>query len=87
MSLRYCRPSLTLPAKCDGCSAPFSLEHVLYCKKEGLVIQQHNEIRDALGDIAAMAYQEEPLGDIAAMAYQEVTKEPIIREADCCTCC
>ena len=69
LSLRYCRPSLGLPAICDGCSAPFSLEHALDCKKGGLVIQRHNEVRDALGDIAAKA-------------YQEVTKEPIIREAD-----
>ena len=69
LSLRYCRPSLGLPAICDGCGAPFSLEHALDCKKGGLVIQRHNEVRDALGDIAAKA-------------YREVTKEPIIREAD-----
>ena len=56
LSLRYCRPSLGLPANCDGCNAPFSLEHALDCKKGGLVIQRHNEVRDALGDIATMAY-------------------------------
>ena len=69
LSLCYCRPSLGLPAICDGCGAPFSLEHALDCKKGGLVIQRHNEVRDALGDIAAKA-------------YREVTKEPIVREAD-----
>ena len=33
----------------------------------GLVIQRHNEIRDALGDLASIA-------------YQEVVREPVKRE-------
>ena len=69
LTLRYHRPSLRMPAQCDGCGATFSLEHALDCKKGGLVTQRHNEVRDALGDIAAMA-------------YREVTKEPIVREPD-----
>ena len=32
--------------------------HALDCKKGGLVIPQHSEARDALGDIAALGYKE-----------------------------
>lgn len=35
-----------------------------------MVTQRHNEVRDALGDIAALAY------------YKEATREPVVREAD-----
>ena len=37
-----------LPARCDGCDAPFTLQHALACKKSGLVIFRHNKIRDEL---------------------------------------
>ena len=52
----------------DGCGDPFNLTHTLDCKKGGLVTQQHNEVRDALGDIAAPA-------------YNEIVREPVVREA------
>ena len=38
------------------------------CKIGGLVTQQYNEVRDALGDIAALAFK--------------VTREPVVRKAD-----
>ena len=44
------------------------MEHALDCRIGGLVIQQHNEIRDALRDLASIA-------------YKEVTREPVVREA------
>ena len=69
LALRYQRPISRISEKCDGCGAFFSLEHALDCKKGGLVTQRHNEIRDALGDIAAMA-------------FKEVVREPIVKEAD-----
>ena len=69
LSIRYCRTSLALPALCDGCGAPFTLEHALDYKKVGLVTLRHDKVRDALGDIAAMA-------------YRGVTREPIVQEAD-----
>ena len=46
----------------------FNLQHALDCKKGGLVTLRHNEVRDALGDIASMA-------------YKDVVREPIVREA------
>ena len=67
LALHYQRPSFRMPAYCDGCGATFSLEHALDCKKGGLVTQRYNEVRDALGDIAALA-------------YREVIREPLLRE-------
>ena len=68
-AIRYCRPLLRMPVSCDGCGAPFDLGHALDCKKGGLVTQRHNEVRDALGDIAALT-------------YKKVVREPVVREAD-----
>jgi hypothetical protein len=61
------RPLLRLPALCDGCGSQFTTGHALDCRKGGLVIQRHNEIRDALGDLASIA-------------YKEVLREPVIRK-------
>ena len=69
LAIRYSRPLLRMPANCDGCGGPFDMTHALDCKKGGLVTQRHNEVRDALGDIAALA-------------YKEVVREPVVREAD-----
>ena len=41
--------------------------HALDCCRGGLVIQHHNEVRDALGDIAALT-------------FREVIWEPVVRE-------
>ena len=56
-----------MPALCDGCGCQFITGHALDCRKGGLVIQRHNEIRDAFGDLASIA-------------YKEVLREPVIRE-------
>ena len=50
---------------CDGCGSQFSTGHPLDCRKSGLVIQRHNVIKDALGDLASIA-------------YKEVVREPIV---------
>ena len=67
--MRYQRPLLRMPATCDGCGVAFNLEHALDCRKGGLVIQRHNEIRDALVDLASIA-------------FRNVIKEPIVKEAN-----
>ena len=41
----------------DKCGGIFSLTHALYSCKGGLITQCHNEIRDALGDLAALGCQ------------------------------
>jgi hypothetical protein len=55
ISMRYGDAPPDLPARCDGCDAPFTLQHALACKKGGLVIFRHNEIRDELVNIAGKA--------------------------------
>ena len=45
VALRYRNPLLSVPSSCDGCGAPFLLDHVLVCRKGGLIIQHHNEVR------------------------------------------
>ena len=70
LAVRYYRPVVALPAACDGCGAPTSVAHALSCRKGGLVIRRHNEVRDALGEMMAMAFG------------QQIVKEPIVKEAD-----
>ena len=56
-----------LPGICDGCRGEFSIQHALACKKEGLITLRHNEIRDAVGDLASLY-------------WKHIRREPIIRE-------
>ena len=68
LAIRYKKPLLEVPPYCDGCNAPFDLSHALSCKRGGLVTQRHNEVGDAFGDLASLA-------------YSQVIKEPVVREA------
>ena len=68
LSIHYRKPLLFLPTNCDGCGAPFDLSHALSCRRGGLVIHRHNEVQDAFGDLADLA-------------WGQVVKEPIVREA------
>ena len=45
-----------MPKSCDGCVAEFSIEHALDCRFGDLVTRRHNEIRDAIGDLASLAW-------------------------------
>ena len=69
LSLRYNRSLMLMPPTCDGCGAAFTLSHALDCRKGGLVVRRHNEIRDALGDLACLA-------------YKDVIREPVVRDGD-----
>ena len=68
LALRYRKPLLDLPPFCDGCGAPFTVEHSLDCRVGGLVGYRHNEVRDAVGDLASLA-------------WGQVTREPVICES------
>ena len=68
LALRYRKPLQSIPSTCDGCSAAMDLSHALSCRRGGLVTQRHNEVRDAFGDLAALA-------------WSQVIKEPVVREA------
>ena len=55
LSLRYNRSLILMPPTCDGYGAAFTLSD---CRRGGLVVRRHNEIRDALGDLACLAYKD-----------------------------
>jgi hypothetical protein len=66
--IRYGITPPDLPEVCDGCDARFTLQHALGCKKGGLVIFRHNEIRDELVHMAGKA-----------LTPSAVRDEPLIR--------
>ena len=58
-----------MPSSCDGYGSAVSLSHTLDCRKGGLITQCHNEIRDGLGDLMALA-------------YKDVIRELVVREGN-----
>ncbi len=67
LCLRYSKPLLLTPPNCDGCGNPFTTSHALDCRRGGLVIQRHNEIRDLIFDLSSLV-------------WSQVVKEPLIDE-------
>ena len=53
--LRYGIWPINLCERCDGWEAGFSVDHMLSCKKGGLVCQHHEDTRDEAGSLAANA--------------------------------
>jgi hypothetical protein len=77
--MRHAETPHNFPDKCDGCDAHFSLQHALGCKKGGLVIFRHDEIRDELVSLASRAFtpsaaHNEPL--IHGCATEKVKTSP-----------
>ena len=68
LALQYRKLLLYLPPLCDRCGAPFTVKHALDCLVGGLVRQCHNEVRDAVGDLASLT-------------WGQVTKEPVVCES------
>ena len=66
---RYRKPLKRSFSRCDGCQQDFDLQHALSCKKGGLVTLRHNEIRDAVGDLASIL-------------WKGVKREPVVKEPD-----
>ena len=63
LALQYKKPLLNLSPYCDGCGGVFSVDHALHCQIGGLVGQRHNEVHDAIGNLASLAWgqvQKEP---------------------------
>eukprot|EP00978_Attheya_sp_CCMP212_P029231 scaffold103337_cov31-Attheya_sp.AAC.1 len=53
--LCYVMTLQNLPTHCDGCNAKCNIDHAFNCKKGGLVITRHNEVKDELGFLATLA--------------------------------
>ena len=56
LALRYKKSLTRVPQSCDGCGGDFSIEHALSCRFGGLVVRRHNEVRDAIGDLASLVW-------------------------------
>ena len=69
LAIRYRRPLVNIPEYCDGCGSTFNLSHALSWRKGGLVTRRHNEIRDAVGDLASLA-------------WNQVRRKPVVKESD-----
>ena len=67
LALHYRKPLLDLPPFCDGCGAPFTVEHSLDCHVGGLVDHRHNEVRDAVGDLASLAWDQGSLLSVSLL--------------------
>ena len=44
-----------LPARCDGCSDRFTVEHALQCRKGGLILQRHDNLASEWHQLCAEA--------------------------------
>jgi len=42
---RYGLTPLNLPDKCDGCAQTFSVPHAMSCKKGGLIVARHDDVK------------------------------------------
>ena len=73
LAVRYNKRLLKLLGSCDGCGVAFSLDHGLNCAKGGNVIRRQNEIRDALGQLAALAY---PHVTVEAVVFEPAAHNP-----------
>ena len=54
--LRYGLDPPYLPKYCDSFQDRFSISHALDCKEGGLIMAQHNELRDGVADLADKAF-------------------------------
>ena len=54
--MRYRIKPPDLPFHCYSCGAAFSIRHALDCKKSGLVMACHNELRDGVANLAGKAF-------------------------------
>ena len=61
------KPLHQLPPYCDGCGAIFTALHALDCRKGGLVIHRHHEIRDLISELSSLV-------------WTQTVKEPVVKD-------
>ena len=54
--LQYGLETPDIPKYCDSCNAKFTICHTLDCKRGGLVMARHNELRDGVVDLVGRAF-------------------------------
>jgi hypothetical protein len=82
-------PPPDVPTHCNGCYKSLDLRHALECKKGGLVICRHNEIKDKLVALTAKAFTHSAIHDeprihpgctaLAINAPAAAPRNPVIR--------
>ena len=83
ISCRYHKEPCGLPAVCDGCGAPSSLQHGLDCAKGDLVKRGLNDLRDSdalLADAAWGGDSVEPVMVPARTTGKDRTSGGLARE-------
>ncbi|MGL4997609.1 MAG: hypothetical protein ACRC5T_01270, partial [Cetobacterium sp.] len=63
LRMRYGLPPQDLPDKCDGCGQNFTVEHAMSCKKGGLVLIRHNDVKDEWHHLCAQALTPSAVSD------------------------
>lgn len=63
LCIRYALEPANVPSHCDGCGHKADLDHLLNCKKGGLVIQRHDEIKHTIADLSRIAYGDRNVRD------------------------
>eukprot|EP00978_Attheya_sp_CCMP212_P040963 scaffold229254_cov51-Attheya_sp.AAC.7 len=63
LCLCYAMTLQNLPTHCDGCNTKCNIDHALNCKKGGLVIARHQEVKDELGFLATLATSPNAVGN------------------------
>jgi len=56
LNMRYGRHPPGLAARCDHCNQPLTVDHALCCKRYGLVIRRHDELRDTFAELIGMTW-------------------------------
>ncbi len=63
LCLWYNFPPKSLPPKCDGCGHNFSVPHAMSCKKGGLVLICHNDVKDEWNHLCSQAFTPSNVSD------------------------
>ena len=70
LRLRYGLTPQNLPDQCDGCHERFTVDHAMSCRRGGLIIQRHDDIKMEFQQLCAYAFKP-----------SVVSNEPIIPQA------
>jgi hypothetical protein len=61
--LRFDLTPANLPQRCEGCGQPFSVEHALTCKKGGLIVQRHDNLKFVWHKLSSIALSQSAVSD------------------------